>query len=95
MCLFPLVGTPSLHKVEPEEVKPLGQLRDPRLVAIDDQVHPSAQSLQTPAAPARHCAADQDGIIGIAMQRGPERLGIPPPMPDLIQQVQVDVAIQR
>ena len=38
---------------------------------------------------------DQEGIIGIAMQRGPERSRISPAVPDLIQEVQVDVAIQR
>src|ERR1019366_5534090 len=33
------LGRPTLHELEPDEVKPFGQLRDPGLFAIDRQSH--------------------------------------------------------
>ena len=88
-------GTPSPHKVEPEIVKPLGHFCDPRLGAVDDEVHTRHNRFERVQRLLGIAPADQDGIIGIAMQRGSERGRIPPAVPDLIQEVQVDVAIQR
>src|SRR4030095_10141777 len=85
----------SLHEVEPEEVKALRQFRDAGLVAIERQTHPCRNCGKRLERMLCTLATDQDGIIGIAMQRGAQLLRVAPLMPYLVQQVQVDVAIQR
>ena len=81
--------------MEPESVKPLGHLRDPRLGAVDEEVHTRHHRFERVPRRLGIAPTDQDGIIGLALPRGPERGRIPPAVPELIEQVEVDVAIQR
>ena len=92
---FPAGRTPSSHKVAPERVKPLGPLGDARLGAVDEEVHTRHNRFERVQRLLGLAPTDQDGSIGIAMQRGPERGRRPPAVPDLSQEVQVDMAIQR
>ena len=85
----------SLHDVAPEEVQALHQFRDAGLVAIERQTHPCRHRGTRLERLRCTGATDQDGIIGIAMPRGPHLLRVAPLMPHLVQQVQGDVALQR
>jgi len=40
-------------------------------------------------------AAEENRVIGIAVQRGPQFLRVTPLVPHLIQHVKVDVAVER
>src|SRR5262249_45817864 len=66
----------SLHEVEPEEVKAFRQFRDAGLVTIERQVHPCRNCSKRLERLLCALATDQDGIIGVAMQRGPQLLRI-------------------
>ena len=43
---FATVGRASFHELKPEEVKPVGQLRNPGLFAIDRQPVDAANSIR-------------------------------------------------
>src|SRR5262249_29225312 len=60
----------SLHEVESEEVKTLRQFRDACLVAIKRQSHPCRNRGKRLRRLCRTFATDENGIVGIAMQRG-------------------------
>src|SRR5215470_9064289 len=83
------------HKLRPDEVKPFGQLRNPSFVAIDGQIHSLCDRLERLKSLGSAPSTYENRIIGIPMQRGSQFLRITPLVPHLVQQVQVDVAVER
>ena len=75
--------------------KPAVNRRDPGLVLVEGQVHPFGNRLKGLRGPVGIPAADQNRIIGVAMQRRPQLRRIPSAMPHLVEQVQVNVTVQR
>jgi hypothetical protein len=92
---FAAVGGASFHELKPDEVKPFGQLRNPGLFAIDRQPHSQRNPLQRLKSLRCIFATNQNPIIRIAMERGSQFLRVASPMPYLIQQVEVDIAVKR
>src|SRR5215470_9181279 len=92
---FAAVGGASFHELKPDEVKPFGQLRNPGFIAIDCQSHSHRNPLKRLKSLRCIFATDQNPIVRIAMQRGPQFLWVAPPMPYLVQQVEVDIAVER
>ncbi len=85
------VGTTSLDEIEPDEVKPFGQLRDPGFLTINDQSHAPRDTFKGRQGLGGILAADQHGIIGVPMQRGAQFLRVVTLVPQLIKQIQVSV----
>jgi hypothetical protein len=92
---FAAVGRASFHELKPDEVKPFGQLRDPGLFAVDRQSHPPRNPFECSKSLRCVFATNQNPIVRIAMQRGSQFLRVAPPMPYLIQQIEVDIAVER
>ena len=86
-------GRATLHELEPDEVKPFGQLRDPSLFAIDRQPHSRCDRGKRLKRLFSALAAYQNRIVGIAVQRSSQFLRVAALMPHLIQQVEIDVAV--
>jgi len=93
--LLPTGRAASLHAVHSEAGKARRQFRDACLVAIARQTPPDRHRCKRLERLLRACTPDQDGLLGRAMQRGTPFLRRAPRMPDVIQQVQGDVALQR
>src|SRR5665213_3184691 len=89
------LGRATLHELEPDEVKPFGQLRNPGLFAIDRQSHSRGNRGKCLKRLFGALAAYQDRVIGIAVQRSSQFLRVTALMPHLIQQVEIDIAVQR
>jgi len=88
-------GASPLHEVEPEAVKAIRQFRDARLVAVDRSSHPRRGRDKRLERLRRACATDDDGIIGVAIQRGAQLLRRAALLPPLVQEGQGDVAVER
>ena len=78
-------GTGPLHKIEPDEVEPFGQLRNPGLLPINDQSHAPRDSFESRQGLLSILAANQHGVIGVPMQRGTQFLRVAPLVPQLIE----------
>jgi len=92
---FAAVGGASFHEFKPDEAKPFGQLRNPGFLAIDRQPHSQRNSRKRLKSLRCILATNQNSIIRIAMERGPQFLRVASPMPYLIQQIEVDIAVER
>ena len=66
MACLPLLGL-RFHKVKPNEIKPIGHPCHACLVAVDGQIHPLGDALKGSEYRLRTSAADQDGVIGVAV----------------------------
>src|SRR5262249_55929848 len=88
-------GTLAFHKVEADEITPIGHACHARLGAVEGQIHPLGDAREGGKDRLRASATYQDGIIGVAVEGGTKLRRIVATMPQLIQQVQVNVAVQR
>ena len=86
--------TPPFHEVEADEIESLGHTRHVSLVAVESQVHPRGDRLQCGDNGLGTSAAYQNGIVGVAVQCRTQLLRVASPMPQLIEEVQVDVTVQ-
>src|SRR5499426_3134412 len=93
--VLPATGTLAFHEVETDEIKPIDHPGHASLVAAQGQVHPLGDRFKGGASRLGASAAYQDGIISVAVQRGTKLRWVAATMPQLIEQVQVDIAIQR
>src|SRR5262249_58593192 len=93
--LLPAPGTSTFHKVEPDEITPIGHPCHARLVAVDGQIHPLGDALKGGEDRLRASAAHHDSVISIAVSGRTELCRVASAMPQLIPQVQVNVARQR
>ena len=79
--------TPPFHEVEADEITSIGHPRHVRLVAVEGQVHPRGDRFQCREHWLGTCAAYQNGLIGVAVQRRPKLLRVASLMPQLLQKV--------
>ncbi len=61
------LGRTTLHELEPDEVEPIGQLRDPGLFPVDRQPHARRDPGKRLQRLFRAASADQDCVISIAV----------------------------
>jgi hypothetical protein len=70
------VGTATLYKGKPDKIKTLGQLRNTRLFSIELQSHSPGNGLERLKRWIGTFAANQNGIIGIAVKTGSKLLRV-------------------
>src|SRR5439155_27110398 len=77
------------------ETKPRGQPRHVRLVVVQRQVQPLGDRFEGGTSRLGTSAAYQDGLVGVAVQCCTKLLRVAATMPQVIEQVQGDVTVQR
>jgi hypothetical protein len=87
--VLPTPETLAFHEVKPEEIKALGHAGHARLVVVEGQVHPLGDRCECGTGRLGASAADQNGIISIAVQRGTKLRWVAATMPQMIEQVQI------
>jgi hypothetical protein len=88
-------GALPFHEVETDAVESVGQSCHAGLVTVERQLHPRGNRLAGRQGRLRASAAHQDGVIGVAVQCGPQLRRVASPVPQVIEQVSGDITVPR